>query len=57
MIFLKGGYPMKLAAIALVFVMMLSVTGCAKKTASEQLVDDANKAAKQLDRDVKNLFK
>ena len=48
---------MKLAAIALVFVMMLSVTGCAKKTASEQLADDANKAAKQLDRDVKNLFK
>lgn len=38
-----------------VFVATLSASGCAKKTATEQLQDDMNKAAKQMKKDVNNL--
>ena len=48
---------MRILALVIALAMMLSVTGCAKKTASEQLADDAKKAANQLNKDVKNLFK
>jgi outer membrane lipoprotein SlyB len=48
---------MRFLALVLAVVMMLSVAGCAKKTASEQLADDAKRAADQINRDVKNLFK
>ena len=48
---------MRAIAIALAFVMMLSVAGCAKKSPSEQLAADADRAAKQLNKDVKNIFK
>jgi len=48
---------MRLIAIMLTFVIMLSVTGCAKKSASEQLAADAKKAANQMNKDVNNLFK
>lgn len=48
---------MRVLATVLAIVMMLSVTGCAKKTASEQLAADAERAAKQLNKDAKNLFK
>ncbi len=48
---------MRTLALVVALVMILSVTGCAKKTASEQLADDAKKAANQLNKDVKNLFK
>lgn len=48
---------MRILTIFLVCIMMLSVTGCAKKSPSEQLADDAKKAANQLNKDVKNLFK
>jgi hypothetical protein len=37
--------------------MVLSVAGCAKKSASEQMADDAKKAARQLSKDANNLFK
>jgi hypothetical protein len=47
----------KAIVLMLVMVMAFSVIGCAKKSASEQLADDAKKAARQMDRDVKNLFK
>ena len=48
---------MRIIAMVLAFVMMLSITGCAKKIASEQLADDAKKAADQMNKDVKNIFK
>lgn len=49
---------MKRALVAVLAVcMMLSVTGCAKKSASEQLADDMKKAGNQLNKDAKNLFK
>lgn len=48
---------MRAIAMVLALVMMISVSGCAKKTASEQLAADAEKAANQLNKDVKNLFK
>ena len=38
-------------AVAVVF-----TAGCAQKSASEQLKDDMNKAAKQMDKDAKKLF-
>lgn len=38
-------------------IMMLSIVGCAKKSASEQLAADMNKAAAQMNKDVKNALK
>ena len=46
-------------AIALLLMLSLVVCsiGCAKKSASEQLADDMNKAAKQMNRDMQRAFK
>ena len=48
---------MKKSALLLlaVFIATLSAAGCAKKTASEQLKDDMNKAASQMKKDMNNL--
>jgi predicted small lipoprotein YifL len=48
---------MRFIAMVLALAMMISISGCAKKSASEQLADDAKKAADQMNKDVKNLFK
>lgn len=48
---------MRIIAAIFAIIMILSVGGCAKKSASEQLADDAKKAANQMNKDVKNLFK
>ena len=37
------------------FVATLTASGCAKKTASEQLKSDMNKAADQMKKDLNNL--
>lgn len=47
----------KSMALLLMLVLSLSVVGCAKKTASEQLRDDMEKAAKQVDKEVKGFLK
>lgn len=47
----------RLLALVIACAMALAVTGCAKKSPSEQLASDMDKAAKQLNRDAKNLFK
>ncbi len=47
---------MKIMATILLLVVTLSVAGCAKKTASEQLRDDMKKAANKLDKDLKSVF-
>lgn len=44
----------KLFSAMLIFVLALSISGCAQKTASEQLKDDMNKAAKNMNKDLKN---
>lgn len=46
---------MKHLTVFVLIVMALSVAGCAKKTASEQLRDDMKKAAKDMDRELKSL--
>ena len=46
---------MKALSLVMVLVMGLSVAGCAKKTASEQLQDDMKKAADQMKKDINNL--
>jgi len=48
---------MKKSALLLlaVFVATLSASGCAKKTATEQLKDDMNKAAKEMKKEMNNL--
>ncbi len=38
-----------------VFIATLSASGCAKKTATEQLKDDMNKAASQMKKEVNSL--
>ena len=38
-----------------VFVATLTASGCAKKTASDQLKDDMNKAASTMKKDMNNL--
>lgn len=38
-----------------VFIATLSAAGCAKKTATEQLKDDMNKASNQLKKEVNSL--
>lgn len=42
---------MKTFAVALVFVMALAASGCAQKSASDQLKDDMKKAGKQMEKD------
>ena len=39
----------------LVVIMGLTVVGCEKKSATEQLKDDMNKAAKEIKKDLENL--
>lgn len=48
---------MKKSALLLLAVLMvtLSAAGCAKKTASEQLADDMNKAASQMKKEMNKL--
>ncbi len=46
----------KLLYFTLALMVTLTAVGCAKKSASEQLREDMNKAAKQIDKDVKNLI-
>ncbi len=48
---------MKKSALLLlaVFALTLSATGCAKKTATEQLKDDMNKAASTMKKEMNNL--
>lgn len=41
----------KTLAIAMVLMLALVVSGCAKKTASEQLRDDMNKTANKMQKD------
>ena len=48
---------MKSLVIILSCVMMLSVAGCAKKSATEQLQSDLNKAGDQLNKDVNKILK
>jgi hypothetical protein len=47
---------MKITAVLAALVLMFSIAGCAKKTASEQLRDDMKKAGNRLDKDIKNVF-
>ena len=42
---------MKIVTLALIFVMASAVSGCAQKSASEQLRDDMKKAGKQMEKD------
>ena len=46
---------MRAWSILIVLVMALSVVGCAKKTASEQLQDDMKKTADKMKKDINNL--
>lgn len=43
--------------MVIAFVMMLSVSGCAQKSPSEKLADDAKRAANQMNKDIKDMFK
>ena len=45
----------KALAILMVCVLSAAVVGCAKKSASEQLETDMNKASKQMKRDIDSL--
>lgn len=47
---------MKKSALFLLIVLGFALVGCAQKTASEQLRDDMNKAAKKLDKEVKGFL-
>lgn len=46
---------MKKLGWLMIAVMALTVVGCEKKSASEQLRDDVNKAAKDIKKDLSNL--
>ena len=46
---------MKKMSWFLIVVLALTVTGCAKKTASEQLADDMKKASNNLKKEINNL--
>ena len=47
----------KVSALALgVMMMAVFVSGCAKKSASEQLRDDMKKAGKEIDKEAKKFF-
>ena len=46
---------MKAVSTLLVLVMALAVSGCAQKSASEQLRDDMKKAGKQMEKDYNKL--
>jgi len=53
---IKKGEPVKrMFAILMVCVLAVAVSGCAKKSASEQLEADMNKAAKQMKKDMNNV--
>jgi predicted small lipoprotein YifL len=47
----------RIMAVVIVCAVAFAVTGCAKKSPSEQMADDMKKAANTLNRDAKNLFK
>ncbi len=46
---------MKTLVIVMACVLMFAASGCAQKSASEQLKSDMDKAGKQLNKDMKNL--
>ena len=48
---------MRRITVLIVCLMMLSIAGCAKKTATEQMQEDLNRAGKQLNQDVNKVFK
>ena len=48
---------MRTITVIIVCIMMLSIAGCAKKSATEQFQADMNKAGNQLNKDANNLFK
>ena len=45
----------KTLALIMIFAMAAVASGCAKKTASEQMQADMEKAAKQMKKDLNNL--
>lgn len=48
---------MKYIAGFMMLAFALTAAGCAEKSASEQLKDDMNKAAKRMDKEVKGFLK
>ena len=46
---------MRVLVTVMACVFMFAASGCAQKSASEQLKSDMNKAGKQMDKDMKNL--
>ena len=49
------GRNMKVLVAVMACVFMFAASGCAPKTASEQLKSDMDKASKQMNKDMKNL--
>ena len=52
---MKGDEMKRALAVLMVCVLVVAASGCAKKTASEQLKEDMNKASNQMKKDLNNL--